>query len=132
MPVELPLFTHWEQFLLWFLPRTGKLPRSARFTFAGRLQGLALDVLEGIVEARYTRRKQAILRRVNLDLEKLRVLTRLAHRLELLDGGAYEQAARGIDEAGRMVGGWLKQQMQSGPGRRPGECGPPPGSEAGS
>ncbi len=108
--MELPLFTHWETFLEWLLPKTGKMPRHARFTFARRIQSLALDILEGIVEARYSRRKSATLRRINLDLEKLRVLVRLANRLELLDHRAYEQAARGIDEAGRMVGGWLKQR----------------------
>ena len=113
MAGELPLFAHWEKFLEWFLPKTSGIPRSVRFTFANRLQNLALDVLEGIVEARYTRSRGAMLRRINLDLEKMRVLTRLCHRLGHMDHRAYEQASRGIDEAGRMVGGWSKQQAAS-------------------
>lgn len=29
-----------------------------------------------------------------------------------LDKGGYEHLIRGLDEAGRMVGGWIKQQGQ--------------------
>ncbi len=107
---ELPLFVHWVDFLDWLLPITGGFPRSARFTFSARIENLALDVLEDVIEARYTSKKTQILRRANLRLEKLRVLLRLCHRRRYVATTGYEQAARGIDEAGRMVGGWLKQQ----------------------
>jgi hypothetical protein len=71
---DLPIFTAWMQFLEWLLPATEKFPKRVRFTFADRINNLALDIAEDLVEARYTRDKQAILRRVNLRLEKLRIL----------------------------------------------------------
>jgi hypothetical protein len=111
---ELPLFVHWVDFLDWLLPATEKFPKKVRFTFSSRIDNLALDLLEDVVEARYTRGKAPILRRANLRLEKLRVLLRICHRQRYLATNAYEHASRRIDEAGRMVGGWLKQQEGAG------------------
>jgi hypothetical protein len=96
------------QFVLWVVPTVEKLPRSQKFTLGDRIQTAALDALEGLVEATYTRSRRAILERVNLRLEKLRFLFRLAMDLRLLDLRRYEHAARALDEVGRLVGGWMK------------------------
>lgn len=105
---EVPLFLFWTRFLEWLLPKTGGFPRSIRFTFASRIDNLALDILEAIIEAQYEQSKLAALRRASLDLDKLRVLLRICHRLGYLDHRGYEFAAGKLDEAGRMTGGWLK------------------------
>lgn len=111
--VELPVFAAWVRFLDWLLDATEKFPKRVRFTLSSRIEALALDVLEDLVEARYARPKAAVLRRANLRLEKLRVLLRLCHGRRFLAHGAYEHASREIDEVGRMLGGWLKQQGAS-------------------
>jgi hypothetical protein len=109
-PDELPIFTRWMQFLAWLLPTTEKFPKRVRFTFADRINNLALDIVEDLVEARYSRDKQLLLKRVNLRLEQLRILLRLCHQLQYLPHQGYEHATRAINEVGRMLGGWLKQQ----------------------
>jgi len=43
-------------------------------------------------------------------LVRLRTLVRLAHARRLLDHGGYEHVSRRLDEAGRMLGGWLKER----------------------
>jgi len=108
---ELPLFLHWERFLCWLLGKTSKFPKSVRFTFSVRIENLALEVMEEIVTARYTRDRRAHLERISLNLDKLRILLRICHRLTHLDHRAYERAMRLLDEAGRMTGGWLKHQF---------------------
>ena len=110
MSPELPLFLHWEKFLLWLLGKTSKFPKSVRFTFTVRIENLALEVMEEIVAARYTRRRRAHLERISVGLDKLRILLRICHRLAHLDHRAYERSMRLLDEAGRMTGGWLKRQ----------------------
>lgn len=107
---ELPIFTRWLEFLAWLLPTTEKFPKRVRFTFADRINNLALDIVEDLAEARYSREKQHLLRRVNLRLEKLRILLRLCHRLQYLSHQSYEHAMREINDVGRMLGGWIKQQ----------------------
>jgi hypothetical protein len=111
------------------VPTVEKFPRARKFLLGDRIQSIALDILEELVEATrpaengfgrvdrndepngtatYTRNRVPALRAVNLKLEKLRLLFRLATDLQILDLRRYEHAARNIDEIGRLVGGWLK------------------------
>lgn len=109
MPPDAPeVFVRWESFVHWLLARTEKLPKRLRFTVTTRVDNLALDVFERLAEARYTRARQPLLSRVNLDLEKLRLLLRLLHDEGHLDHRAFAHACAEIDTAGRMVGGWLR------------------------
>ncbi len=107
---DLPVFVQWMAFLEWLLPITEKFPHKARFTFANRIDNLALDVVEDVVEARYRRDKRPILAWANLRLEKLRVLLRLCRKLGYLPHTRYEYAMRTINEVGKMLGGWHKAQ----------------------
>jgi len=103
-----PVLEKMYQFLLWLIPTVDKFPRSQKFLLGDRIQRTALDVLEALIEAAYTRERTGLLVRANLGLEKLRFLFRLAQDLRYLDLRRYEFAARSIDEIGRMVGGWRK------------------------
>ncbi len=109
MPASVPVvFSEWETFLGWLLDRTQKLPRRLRFTFTTRIDNLALDIFELLIEARYTRQRAPMLRRINLNLEKLRLLLRLVHDQGHLDQRAFGHAVQQIDTVGRMIGGWLR------------------------
>ena len=107
---DLPIFVLWMEFLKWLLHTTEKFPKSVRFTFADRIDNLALDLVEDLIEARYTRKKDLILQRANIRLEKIRILLRLSHDCRYLSHKGYEQVMKTINETGRMLGGWLKQQ----------------------
>lgn len=103
-----PVLEKTYQFLVWLMPTVEKFPRAHKFTLGERTQALALTVLEGLIEANYRRERGAILAQVNMNLEKLRFLFRLASDLHCIDLRRYEFAARQLDEIGRMVGGWMK------------------------
>ena len=96
------------RFLLWLVPAVERFPRSQKFLLGDRIQRTALDVLESLIDATYTRQRGPHLARANLGLEKLRFLFRLAHDLRYLDHRRYEHAARGLDETGRRIGAWRK------------------------
>ena len=98
------------QFVLWLVPTVEKFPRGQKFLLGDRLQKTAIDMIEGLIEATYTRDRGPVLARVNLLIEKLRYLVRLAKDLKHLDLKRYEFAARSLDEIGRLVGGWMKAQ----------------------
>lgn len=109
------LLNFWEETLDGLLDRTAKFPRSARFILSARIDNLALDIMERLIEARYTRRGRADrLDGVNLSLEKLRVMLRLSHKRGYLSHKAYEHTTRRVNEAGRMVGGWRKHPNAQG------------------
>ena len=109
---DLPVFVAWLDFLQWLLPTTARLPRHIRFTFVNRIDNLALDVVEDLVEARYSRDRRAVLARANLRLEKLRVLLRLCHALGYFPHARCEHAMRCVNDVGRMLGGWLRHQAE--------------------
>ena len=103
-----PALEHMQRFLLWLVPTVEKFPRSQKFTLGDRIQSTALDVLERLIEATYTRSRAKTLQAANLGVEKLRILFRLATDLRVLDLRRYEFAARSLDEIGRLIGGWLR------------------------
>ena len=106
----LPSLVHWEKTVRDLLMRTQKFPKKIRFTLTTRIDNLALDIYEGLTEARYTRNKVHILKKLNLNMEKLRLLLRLCHDEKYLDRRGFECVARNLEEAGRMIGGWLREQ----------------------
>ena len=94
--------------VLWSCQHTARFPRSHRFVLGERLERNLYALLEGLIQARYTRERRPLLMQVNLTLEVLRFQVRLAKDLQCLRTNSYAFAARALDEIGRLVGGWLK------------------------
>lgn len=72
-----------QQFLLWLIPTVEKFPRSQKFLLGDRIQATALDVLEALIEATYSRDRRTYLARANLGLEMLRHFLRIAAELKV-------------------------------------------------
>lgn len=96
------------RFVLWLVPTVEHFPRSQKFLLGDRMQSTALDCLEQLIEATYTKAREAALARANLGIEKLRFLFRIAFELKYVDFARFEHAARNLDEIGRMIGGWMR------------------------
>ncbi len=94
--------------LLWLIPTVEKFPRKQKFVLGDRIESTALDVLESLIGATYTKARGKMLADANLGLERLRFFMRLSFELHLIDARRYEHSARSLDEVGRLVGGWLK------------------------
>jgi hypothetical protein len=108
MPKEVDAITKLYDFILWMIPKLEKFPRSQKFLLGDRIEMLMLDIPQLLIEAAYSKRKQALLQSANLKLEQMRYLVRLSKDLKLLNLKAYEFSARAIDGIGTSVGGWLK------------------------
>ena len=78
MRADYPVFTKWYKTLDWILDKCEKFPKNVRFTVTSRIVNISLDVMEGIIEAIYTKNRAYILQRVNLYIEKLRVFFRIS------------------------------------------------------
>lgn len=106
---ELLVLQKWETFAAWFLNHTARWPKAARFTLTQRLEGHALDVTELLVQARYEPKLRArLLHEVNLRLERMRFLCRIARDARVENDKGFESTMRQVDEVGRMVHGWRK------------------------
>ena len=107
-PDEYPVFAQWYTTLDWILNRCESFPKDVRFTISSRIANLSLDVMEGIIEAIYTKNRRLVLQRINLQLEKLRILFRISMQRRYLSMQQYEYVSREINETGKMIGGWMK------------------------
>lgn len=108
---DLPIFIKWMDFLKWLLVTLDGFPKKARFNFSDRLTNLSLQIVEDLVEARYNKNKSVVLRRANMNLEKIRILIRICFELRFLSRQGYEHSSVLINEVGKMLGGWMKQQQ---------------------
>ena len=75
-----------------------------------RVENIALDIVELLIEAKYSREKRALLKTINLYLEKIRILLRVSHEIKLMPTKSYHFAVKSINEVGRMLGGWHRHQ----------------------
>ena len=50
--------------MLWLMPTVEKFSRNQKFLLGDRMQSAALDIIEGPVEATYTRNRPPVLRTV--------------------------------------------------------------------
>ncbi len=96
-------------FLRWLMQRVEKYPRGYRFTLGDRSVELALEILERLIEAVYTRARSEPLLAANLGLEKLRFMVRLAKDEQCISVKQYEFASKSINDIGKQIGGWRKQ-----------------------
>ncbi|MCI0587856.1 MAG: four helix bundle protein [Planctomycetes bacterium] len=104
---ELLVLQRWEEFAGWLLDHTARWPKSARFSLVRRVDDHALDVTELLITARWEPgERRSALRAVNLRLERLRMLLRIALARGVTSAEGFESAMRAIDETGRMVHGW--------------------------
>jgi hypothetical protein len=73
------------------------------------IEGL-YDLLDGLVQARYSTDKLARLESLNNRLDLIRYQTRMLKDFELLDMRRYQIVSRMVDDIGRNLGGWIGQQ----------------------
>ena len=91
------------------LPRVAKYPKEYRYSLGERLNDNALDIIELLVQATYTREKARLLDQANVKLERMRFLLRLSHELGALSTKGFEHVMKMVTELGRQIGGWRKQ-----------------------
>ena len=97
-----------EELLVWEMERAGKKPREHKFTVGDRLVETCLEVTVLLVEASYTKEKQALLVSASRALTRARVLARVAQRLRLLSADQQRYFAEQSVEIGKMLGGWTR------------------------
>ena len=110
---EPPLFTKMYDITRWLLERVEGFPRVHRVTIGQRVSECALIILEDLTRAQFRKKKRELLMGCNERLDTLRVLLRLAVDTKALSFRQYEFITGELQEAGRMLGGWIAHQRQA-------------------
>ena len=86
-PQRLLVFEQWMETTKWLMERTARFPQRLRASLTARIELAALDVLESLSSAAWSRDPTPALRRAGDALNRLRVLVRLAHELRVISDG---------------------------------------------
>lgn len=103
-----PVVEKHYKLILWMLPKIANFPKDQRFLLADRIERILMDILEMLIEAVYSKDRRGILIKVNLKLDVLRFMMRIAKDMKYVNVNAYDFFCQSVLEIGRMVGGWLK------------------------
>lgn len=110
---ELPIIQKTYDLIKWYIPILNRLPRNFKFGLGDRITNGLYDLLEGLIDARYSSEKLSILKSLNRNLDILRYQTRLLVDFGVMDTERYEYVGRLILEIGTDLGGWIKYQKVS-------------------
>jgi hypothetical protein len=110
---DLPIIQKTYDLIKWYVPILNRLPRDHKFTLGNRIITELYDLLEGLVQARYSQHKLPQLEALNSRLDLLRHQTRLLLEFELLAVKRYEYVGRLLNDIGSDLGSWIKQQRQN-------------------
>ena len=105
---DLVIFQKVYDLILWMYPLINKFPKKQRFVLGQQLENTLLDILKGIIQANQERNKLETLKQVSIDLDKFRILFRLAKDLRFMSIKQYQFGAEKINEVGKILGGWMK------------------------
>lgn len=117
---ELSIIQKTYDLIKWYVPILNRLPKSHKFTLGERIISGLYDLLEGLIKARYAKRKLIQLESLNTQLDILRYQTRLLLDFQLISAKRYEYVCQLIEAIGVELGGWIKQQQR---GNRESEIG---------
>lgn len=97
-------------FIKYLLPIINKFPREQKFILGERLSSYLLQIHELYIEAYYGQKqtKKENLHKVNVKLEQLRYLVRLAYDMRYINKKRYGYISEQLMEIGKKTGGWLK------------------------
>ena len=110
---ESPIFIKSYELIVWIMQHTVKFPRSQRLLMARRMEEACLELHQQLNRAaRKKTGQRAALLEADVALANLKFYNRLCKDLKLLSFGQYEYLAGGLDELGRLLGGWIKKPQR--------------------
>jgi hypothetical protein len=105
---EPAVFSRWYETLRFLHEIAPRLPKVHRPTLVRRILDHSLELMEVVTSLRYTKSRGPLFLAADRHLDQIRVLGRLMCDLRVLSVRQYERLALGVDEVGRMLGGWRK------------------------
>lgn len=108
---ELPIIEKTYDLIRWYIPILNRASRDHRFGLGDRVVLHLYQLLEGLIQARYTRKNRlAQLETLNTHVDILRYQARLLLEFDVLSVDRYDHVGKKLREIGQDLGNWIKQQ----------------------
>jgi four helix bundle protein len=105
---HLPIFQKSYELLKWIYFCVSKFPKAEKYALGQKIKLVGMDFLDQIIRANGARDKRPHLEEAAQILEILRIYIRLSFDLSLINERRFELMSGKVDEIGRMLGGWRK------------------------
>ncbi|MDJ1170359.1 diversity-generating retroelement protein Avd [Roseofilum sp. BLCC_M154] len=109
---ELSIIQKTYDLIKWYVPILNRLPRTHKFLLGDRMIAGLYDLLETLIIAQYESEKLKLLIPLNSRLQILRYQTRLLRDFDLISVERYEYVGGLMNDIGKELGGWIKQQQR--------------------
>lgn len=106
---DLILFQKMYDLIKYSFPVLNNFPKSQKFVLAQQIENTFLKMIDLIVTANKLASKKRALFLLDVELEKARVLVRLAVDLRYINIARYGIFCEKLSEIGRLIGGWTKK-----------------------
>jgi len=87
-----------------------KFPKHERYSLGEKIENSILDSIEILILANQTSKyeKEKILLKANSKIELLKILFRISLNCQIINGPEYLEIENKLQEAGKMIQGWVK------------------------
>lgn len=112
MASNLTIYQKTYDFYLYIQAPLRQLPKHEKYVLAQQIRESLLVIMRKVIVANKSRNKLPILFEIDVELEVLRTLIRMARDLKYIPIKQYEISAFYADEVGKMLGGWIKSSSE--------------------
>lgn len=99
----------WE-YLFWLRPTVERFTKVHKYSLGVEMQANAMRLLRLVIRANYAEAKAPFISSAVVEYEVQRVFLRLAFEHKLLSKRQFEYGSAQLDEIGRLLRGWHRQQ----------------------
>jgi len=112
---ETPLFSKIYELYNLLYKINKNLPKRDRYTLGQRIENCCLDLLKYILSASNSPKQETMsyLKKANIELEFFKVIVRVANKNNLFKIKQYLEVETMLQEAGKMLGGWIRYQQRA-------------------
>ena len=110
------IYTKTLEVAKWTFDCVNTFPKKQRFVLGQQIENSTLTIVRLIIEANGARSPEAVLQKLDIldiELEVLRSLLRIAYEMNFLKASSLGYIVAQIDEVGKMRGGWAKRYKSS-------------------
>jgi hypothetical protein len=85
-----------------------KFPKNQRFVLGQKIENTLIAILEIVITINLSKPTVNYFRRLDIEIQKLKIFIRLAKDLKFISIKKYEYLEKKVIEIGKMTGGWKK------------------------
>lgn len=97
-----------EDMMVYAYQAIKQFPKSEKFSLGADIRSTMSSLLKLVIRCNKRYTKKTTMQDLDIELDSLRGLVRVAHELKFIPFNKYANWSRMLDEIGKMIGGWFK------------------------